>query len=290
MTPVAFLTMDDLHGYYSYDALVEKRLMRMGIKVTNVSWRSQTVNWSDFAMVVIRSPWDYQESPDAFLDALACINASSATLWNPLDVVHWNIQKTYLQTIESAGIDIVPTRFVDSPTCGEIVNAFDHFDTDQIVIKPVLGAGAKHAFWLRRDSAQSQLQAIESVYADRTALLQPFVPSVIDQGETSLIFIEDSFSHAVLKRPVAGDFRVQEEHGGIVRSIDCPAEMIALAQSTLQTAPQSLLYARVDLVELPDGRSAVMELELIEPSLFLKYAPESVDIFAEAIRRRRLTD
>lgn len=287
MKPIAFLTMDSLDDFVSYDALVAECLQARGVKVDNVSWRSQTVTWDNYEMVIIRSPWDYQQAADDFIAVLEAIDASTAVLWNPIDVVRWNIRKTYLQELHDRGITIVPTQFVQSPTESQIRGMFDVFDSDQIVIKPAVGANADDTFWLRPDSSPSELQQIALLYSGRLALVQPFIPSVIEYGEISLIFFDGVYSHSVLKTPKAGDFRVQEEHGSHIQSIAPDPALIEFSRRALEPVPQRTLYGRVDLVELPNGQPAVMELELIEPSLYLSYDADSVARFADAIQRFR---
>jgi glutathione synthase/RimK-type ligase-like ATP-grasp enzyme len=287
MSRIAFLTMDSLDGFISYDALVADCLAARGIAVENVSWRSSTANWDDYDVVIIRSPWDYQHSVNEFIAVLEDIDASDAVLWNPIDVVRWNVRKTYLQELHDHGITIVPTRFVESPVASQIREMFDVFESDEIVIKPVVGANANDTFWLRPDSLTDLLQQIEALYQGRLALLQPFIQSVVEYGETSHIFFDGQHSHSVLKTPKAGDFRVQEEHGSRIQLLQPDAAIIECAKRALQAVPQHTLYGRVDLVELSNGQQAVMELELIEPSLYLTYDADSAERFADAIQRFR---
>ncbi|MEI6538882.1 MAG: hypothetical protein WCO86_05055 [Planctomycetota bacterium] len=285
MSRIAFLTMDSLAEFVSYDELVADCLEARGIQVDNVSWRSRTVKWDDYEMVIIRSPWDYQQAADDFITVLESIDASAAVLWNPLEVVRWNVRKTYLQELQDRGITIVPTQFVQSPTVSQMRGMFEVFASDQIVIKPVVGANANDTFWLRQDSSAAELHEIEALYCRRLALLQPFIPSVIEYGETSLGVFGGECSHSVLKTPQTGDFRVQEEHGSRIQSIVPDPALIEFSRRILAPIPQRTLYARVDLVELPNGQPAVMELELIEPSLYLSYDTDSAARFADAIQR-----
>ena len=232
LKPIAFLTMDSLEGFVSYDAIVADCLVARGVAVDTVSWRSRSVKWGDYDMVIIRSPWDYQQAADEFLAVLETIDASTAVLWNPIDVVRWNVRKTYLQELHDRGITIVPTQFVQSPTESQIRSMFEVFESDQVVIKPVIGANANDTFWLRQDSSASELQQIELLYTGRLALLQPFIPSVIEYGETSLVFFDGEHSHTVLKTPKTGDFRVQEEHGSRIQSIVPDPALIEFSRRT----------------------------------------------------------
>ncbi len=280
---IAFLTMDSLEGFVCYDHLVRDVLVRRNIAVDDVSWRDQSACWDEFDAVIIRSPWDYQQAPEDFVRVLERIDHSRATLHNSLKLVRWNMRKSYLRELEAAGITIVPTVWLHSPSQSDLRSLFERLKSDQVVVKPVVGANADHAYWLNPHSEHAQFQLAEQAFRDSIALAQPFVPSIQSFGEVSLIFFGEHFSHAVLKTPKSGDFRVQEEHGGQILSWNPDPMLIEFASKCLHACPESTLYSRVDLVLLPDGSPAVMEVELIEPSLYLSYANDAPDRFADAI-------
>lgn len=286
MSRIAFLTMDSLEGFVSYDYLVRDILRQRGVEVDEVSWRNPQADWDQYKLVVIRSPWDYQASCSQFLDVLARIDASRANLQNPLKVVRWNVEKTYLRDLQDSGVTIVPTAWLQSPKVADLTNLFQQLNADQVVVKPFIGAGATDTFWLNADSSPELFQSIEALYQGRLALAQPFIESVLSYGEISLTFFGGEYSHTVLKTPKTGDFRVQEEHGGIIQRIDPDPEIIAFARRSLAAVQSDLLYARVDLVFLANQQPAIMELELIEPSLYLSYDDESPKRFADAIEDR----
>ena len=286
MSRIAFLTMDSLEGFVSYDYLVRDILQQRGLRVDEVSWRDPRADWDQYELVVIRSPWDYQQSCSQFLDVLARIDASRASLQNPLKVVRWNVEKTYLRDLQDSGVTIVPTAWLQSPRVADLTNLFQQLKADQVVVKPFIGAGATDTFWLNVDSSPELLQSIEVLYQGRLALAQPFIENVLSYGEISLTFFGGEYSHTVLKTPKSGDFRVQEEHGGIIQPIDPDPEVIAFARRSLAAVQSDLLYARVDLVFLENQQPAIMELELIEPSLYLSYDDESPRRFADAIEAR----
>jgi glutathione synthase/RimK-type ligase-like ATP-grasp enzyme len=217
---------------------------------------------------------------------LALIDASRANLQNPLKVVRWNVEKTYLRDLQDSGVTIVPTAWLQSPQVADLTNLFQQLKADQVVVKPFIGAGATDTFWLNSNSSLELLQSIETLYQGRLALAQPFIESVLSYGEISLTFFGGEYSHTVLKTPKSGDFRVQEEHGGIIQPIDPDPEVIAFARRSLAAVQSDLLYARVDLVFLENQQPAIMELELIEPSLYLSYDDESPRRFADAIEAR----
>lgn len=277
--------MDSLEQFVCYDYLVREVLIQRGIDVQEVPWRNPSVDWNVFDLVVIRSPWDYQQAPSEFLAVLDQIESSSATLLNSIATVRWNMRKTYLKDIEAAGGTIVPTKWLESPTVDQLKNLFEHLQSEQIVVKPVVGANADHAYWLRPTSDHRTFEAAVKVFQSSIALAQPFVESIQSFGEVSLIFFEDTFSHAVLKTPKADDFRVQEEHGGVIQRWQPDQTLIAFAQKCLSACPEKTLYSRVDIVFLSDNQPAVMEIELIEPSLYLTYCEESAERFADSIVR-----
>jgi glutathione synthase/RimK-type ligase-like ATP-grasp enzyme len=285
ITKIAFLTMDSLQGFVSYDGLVRDILIQRKIGVDEISWRNPDAHWEQYDLVVIRSPWDYQSNCDAFLQALEKIEQSTTRLENCLNIVRWNIRKSYLMELQQAGISIIPTAWLQSPSVSDIRLLFEQLQADNIVIKPLVGANADNAFWLRTDSSPEILQQVATIFQDGTALAQPFIDSVIHFGEISLIFFAGEYSHSVLKNPRSGDFRVQEEHGGVIRPYEPEPRIIEFARRSLQAVPEPTLYARVDVVLLPDHSPAMMELEIIEPSLYLSYDSESPARFADAIEK-----
>ena len=285
MTRIAFLTMDSLDGFVSYDGLVRDILFQRNIRVDEISWRTPDALWDRYDLVVIRSPWDYQSNCDAFLQSLERIHQSHARLENSLKIVQWNIQKTYLKELQKAGTAIVPTEWLQNPSVTDLRHLFAQLQSDNIVIKPLVGANADNAFWLHTESSFEILHEVVTVFQGRTALAQPFVDSVVRFGEISLTFFAGEYSHSVLKSPRSGDFRVQEEHGGVIRSYEPAPSIIEFARRSLQAVPAPTLYARVDVVLLSDHSPAIMELEVIEPSLYLSYDPAAPARFADAIEK-----
>lgn len=282
MRPCAFLTMDALGAFVTYDHLVHAPLAARGWAVDTVSWRATDVDWSDYEAVVIRSPWDYHSYPDRFLDVLETIDRSAARLENPLDLVRWNLHKTYLRDLEACGLPIVPTRWLDRLDAVTLAGLFDALGTDELVAKPVVGANADDTFRLRRDAATTDAFA---TFADRACMVQPFVEAVVDEGEFSLFYFGDAFSHAILKTPAPRDFRVQEEHGGSIRTVVPEPALRTVSDAVMATLTPRPLYARIDFVRLSTG-FALMEVELIEPSLYFPYDAASPERFADAFVER----
>jgi len=277
----AFLTMDSLEGFVTDDELAFEPLRELGWVVTSVSWRRPDVDWSQFEAVVIRTTWDYHLDLHAFLSVLERIDASGARLANPLPLVRWNAQKTYLQDLSFRGLPVVPTVWGASPDSTDVAGLFDELGSEEIVVKPVISASAHDTFRLSRDSDSAAEIAV--AFSGRELMAQPFVASIVDEGEQSLFYFGGEYSHAVRKTPKQEDFRVQEEHGGLIVPIDPPAGLIQLGRRCLGALDYPTLYARVDLVRLPSDDYALMELELIEPSLYFRMDAGAARRFARTL-------
>ena len=257
-------------------------LQVLGWDVEFVSWRDASANWNDFDAVYLCTPWDYPEDPDAFLGVLEAIDSSRARLVNGLDLVRWNLDKTYLRVIEEQGGAIVPTRWITAPGVGDIRASLEVFGSGSIVVKPVIGANAVDTFVVREDAGDAELESVAATFAGRRAMVQPYIESVETEGEYSLFFFSGEYSHAIRKVPAAGDFRVQEEHGADILSASAPDDLVAAAATIVGLVEPKPVYARADFVRGSDGRYLLLELELIEPSLYLRTNPGSGERFARA--------
>ena len=293
MKRCAILSMDSLEDFEAYDHLVEPFLHQLGWKTDTISWRQSDVNWSNFDLVVIRTPWDYQDEPERFMAVLEQIEASPAVLENSIDIVRWNIDKIYLKELEQKGVLLVPTiwheRLGEEALSEAQLNAmFAQVDSEQIVLKPRISANADNTFWLKQDSAGAELAQLNTAFSSRDFMAQPFMPAIIEEGEYSLFYFNGGYSHAILKTPKNQDFRVQEEHGGRLKTIEPEQELVRCAKVCIEAIDQvheTPLYARLDFVRHGDT-FALMEAELIEPSLYFNMDDSSPERFANAIEAR----
>jgi hypothetical protein len=285
MKSCAFLTMDTLDDFVCDDELAVEPLAELGWEVDFVSWRQPDSDWDLYDLVVIRSTWDYQKSPAAFLSVLESIEGSRARLENPLGLVRWNLRKTYLRDLEKSGVPVVPTLWCDVVDADRIVASFERLAVDETVLKPVVGANADHAFRLRREQVGDRLDALSRSYRDTPFLVQPFIDSILTEGEYSLFYFAGELSHAILKTPRESDFRVQEEHGGLIRPASVTSALATAGKQAMAALPVVPLYGRVDLVRGPSDVLQVMELELIEPALYFRMDPDSPHRFAKALDR-----
>jgi glutathione synthase/RimK-type ligase-like ATP-grasp enzyme len=279
--------MESLDGYISEgDEVAYEPLRDLGWHVEAVPWRRPDVDWGGFDAVVIRTTWDYHQEPKAFISMLDQVKRSGTPLENAFDLVLWNMNKTYLRDLERKGVPIVPTSWSSDlgPVNEETI--LQRLGTDDVVLKPVIGASAYLTFRLYPGSAAWR-EAAEAFH-HREYLAQPFIPSIVENGEYSLFFFGGLYSHTVLKTPQSHDFRVQEEHGGIIRAAIATHELIKAGERVMAAIGQVPLYARVDLVQMPDGGYALMELELVEPALYLRTDKGAANRFAHAIDRQFL--
>lgn len=281
MKRICFLSTDNLDGYTFDDDLAIEPLRELGWHVDTISWHDRSVDWNDFAAVIIRTTWDYQHHTEEFLDVLKKIDRSSAVLENLLDIVKWNLSKTYLREMKVRGCSIVPTIWDPVYTAESFDKWQAHFNSQELIVKPTVSATAQHTHRLTVFDPQ-----LAETFATREFMVQPFMPAIVTEGEYSLFYFGGKFSHAINKAPKAEDFRVQEEHGGIITAVQPDAGMLAAADKAVRSIGRELLYARVDLVRDANGQFVLMELELIEPALYFRMNADAAGLFASEFDRR----
>lgn len=277
--------MDNTDGWSIDAELGFPPLERLGWQVESVRWRAPATDWDRFDAVYIGTPWDYPEDPARFLSVLEAIDRSRAVLVNDLALVRWSMPKTYLRDLESGGAAIVPTLWYDDISAGLIARAFKHFSTGQVIVKPVVSTNATDTYWLTPDTVRERETQLLEIFRARPFVIQPFVGNIQSEGEYSLFYFDREFSHAIQKVPKPGDFRVQEEHGANIVSVMPEPSLLAAGDTVMRLVDPSPAYARADFVRGTDGRFMVMELELIEPSMYLRMDSDAPARFANAIDR-----
>lgn len=290
MPRCVFLTLNDSTGFVIDDELAYLPLAALGWSVEAISWRTPSCDWRARDAVVIRSTWDYVADPDGFLAVLGDIERAGVPLFNPLALVRWNIRKSYLRDLAQRGVAVVPTIWRERLIPGELPALIEKTGTNEVVIKPVVGLNAQGAFRLDAGSAGQPSAVLGSYYADRALMVQPFLSHVITEGEFSLIYFNGRLSHTILKTPQPHDFRVQEEHGGVIRAAQPEEALCAAGETALRALDSVPLYARADFVRSNDDRSFwLVELELIEPSLYLRMDAGAPARFAQALHEKSKT-
>lgn len=267
------------------DALVRRALESRGLRVARLSWSSPDFDWSEAACALFRSTWDYFHRIDEFKSWLDRI-PKQTRLVNDASLIRWNFDKHYLFDLQRSGIAIPPTNIMERGDPKLLASAFAEAGWTEAVLKPAISGAGRHTYRL----SPSNVDAHEPIYRElietEAMLLQEFRPEIIDAGETSLIFIDGRFSHAVRKTAKQGEFRVQDDHGGVACPHQPAADEVAFAEQALAVCPSPPVYARVDVLRTADGRWLLMELELIEPELFFRFRPEGADELAAAVTAR----
>jgi len=252
-----------------------------GLTLTPIRWTDTGLDWRRFAAVLVNCAWDYQDNHEAFLSTLDRIAALGLPVFNDPATVRWNIRKTYLREMEAKGVPIIPTHWPEAPTAADITAAMDAFGSDDVVLKRQVGGGAREQVRYTR----ANLPAAGPVM-DRPGMIQPFIPAIATEGEFSFLFVDGAFSHALLKRPKSGDYRIQAAYGGVSQAIDPTPEDRSAAQRVLDVLTSPPLYARVDMVRGAGGDLLLMELEVLEPYLFPEEGPGIGAMLGAALARR----
>ena len=288
MTEVAVLTPDPSDPSYAgqWPGVLERlgeALSLAEVTAVPTPWTEHVADASAltrFPLVLPLIVWGYHRDHDRWMQACATWAEAGLSLLNPPSVLGWNSDKSYLGRLADKGIAIPDTLWIDSPTRADVDAAFDRFATDQLVVKPRVSGGAWKTLRLSRGD-----RLVDAPQGP--AMIQPYLPTIETEGETSLLFFGGRLSHVVNKRPVPGEFRVQVQYGGGYTTLaEPPAGALALAEATLAAIDEDLLYARIDMAPDADGGWLLMEAELIEPDFYLANDPAKGAGFTKAVRAR----
>lgn len=270
---IAILTpADDYYVRWQDDAGIYKRLF--GDTLAFRVW-SNPGDLSGFDLILPLLVWGYPAQSTRWYGLLEAWEGLPFA--NGLETLRWNTNKTYLLDMSARGVPIVPTQLAAALGPVDMADARARFGSGPLIVKPTISGGAEGTYRLGPDDA------VPADVAGREMLIQPLMPAIAEEGEYSLFHFGGRLSHTILKRPAKGDFRVQEQFGGQEAGIDPPADALALAALALAAAPGPLMYARTDMVRDETGAFRLMELELIEPSLFLGHAKDGGAMFADAV-------
>jgi len=281
---VVFATCDDQPLVARDDQPLADALNALGVDVVPIPWTGiDPYSVLDAPPITLRSTWDYHRVPTLFVAWLDALADSGRLAMNPPHIARDNVDKIYLQRLESAGIAIPATRWLDRIDNDAIDRAMKEAGWDRAVLKPRIAATAYGTFLISGASSLSDEQLAPARASG--ALLQEVVPEIIADGETSIIYAGGAFSHAVVRRAKAGDFRVQQDFGGSGEAVSPSTALASFAASVMTRVPDSCLYARVDVVESSRG-PLLMELELIEPELYFLFVPEAAGRMAALIADR----
>jgi glutathione synthase/RimK-type ligase-like ATP-grasp enzyme len=286
VTRVCFVTCRRWPEISESDRLVVQALEGRGARVEGRAWNEPGADFDGFDAIVLRSNWDYHFDLEAFLAWLDRLERAGARVFNPPALVRWNVSKRYLIGLQAAGVPTVATALLEDETRAGLEAIMRGHGWRACVVKPEIGASAHDTRLVTGDTLADAATAIATGAIRRPVLVQPFVEEIRTRGEWSLVFIEGSLTHSVLKQPAAGDFRVQSHLGGTVRAAPAAPGVVGAARAALAALPEAPLYARIDAVETAAG-ALIMEVEVNEPGLFFTYAPPAAALrFAEALLAR----
>ena len=282
MLRLALATASKFPNLTEDDRLLIEPLARLGIQAHAAIWNDPDQDWSNSAAILIRSCWDYHLHPEKFLAWIQQIESANIPILNPAPLLRWNANKSYLRDLSVKVVPIVPTFWPEQNANPiNLQQKLCDLDWHNAVLKPRISATAYRTQVVSIDDAPAAQKVFDELHRGPGVMLQKYIGSITTQGEWSLMFLGGTFSHAVIKRPKPGDFRVQNDFGGTSHRADPPPHVLASATRAVE-AVDPTIYARVDGV-VEDNQFLLMELELIEPMLFLADHPEAPSRFAAAI-------
>ena len=264
------------------DWLLQEALQKHGLSSIRLDWEQPDVDWSAFRCAVFRTPWNYFERYGKFTTWLEQTEKQTRLI-NDSSTIWWNLDKHYLADLEQRGISVVPMRFLEAGSEMGLSQLLRETGWEEAVIKPCVSGGAWHTYRVNKDNADEIESVIRPLLEDYAFILQPFMNEIMESGEDSLMVINGEFTHAVRKIAKPGDFRVQDDHGGTYHLCTPTNEQIKLAEQAMDAIDPVPQYGRVDMVKDNDGCWSVMELELIEPELWLRLHPSAAEKLARAI-------
>ena len=294
MTDITLLTC---RAYYKPDnitpyiqnILLEQELLKsafesQGLKVDITYWDNPSYEWQQTKSVLFRTVWDYFERFDEFWDWLEQVKTKTRLI-NSYELIKWNIDKHYLRDLKNNGIQVVPTYFADRENNISLQEIANLNDWKHIVIKPAISASAFNTYKITNDEIEQKEQLFHELLQTHDMLVQPFFPTISELGEASLMVFGGKFTHAILKKAKAGDFRVQDDFGGTVHDYKPTEEEIKFAEKVFQSCTSLPIYGRVDIVWDSNKHIYLSELEIIEPELWIRNRPESANKIAEAVNK-----
>ncbi|MEE2901199.1 MAG: hypothetical protein VYC39_02670 [Myxococcota bacterium] len=273
--------------WYGEQVLLEDQLLiaaleKRQLTVNRKSWSDKNFDWAGTRLAIFRSTWDYFDRLSEFTTWLSNISLKTQ-LMNPYDLIRWNMDKHYLEDLSTMNIPVVQTSFRAQGSTANLASWCKLVGGDEWVLKPVVSGAARNTFRINASTIGRHESIYRALISEEDMMLQPFLSSVPKHGEVSIVVINGSTTHAVLKKAKAGDYRVQDDFGGTVHAHIATPEEVDVAQKAVAVCEPKPLYARVDLVRDNLGSIVVSELELIEPELWFRNNPEAAERLADGV-------
>lgn len=264
------------------DNFAKEALERKGLKVARTNWDNPYFDWTDTRYAIFKTTWDYFNRFDEFSKWLQETSLKTNFI-NPIETILWNIDKHYLLDLKELGINIPETIFMECGDKRSLKSLFTESGWKDCVLKPVVSGAGRHTYKINAENLSEYDTIYNELIQNESMMMQEFQHKVLSEGEITFVVFGGKFSHAILKKARAGEFRVQDDFGGTVHDYDASKEEIEFAEMVVSKCKPLPVYGRVDVIKDNKGKFAVSELELIEPELWFRNKPESADMYAEAI-------
>ncbi len=272
------------HNVFLEDFLVLEALRQEDLNVTRLAWDAK-FDWSSTKSVLFRTTWDYFDRFEEFSKWLEKVTKQTI-LFNSEQIIRWNIDKHYLNDLKRHGVPIAESYFIEKGSLKTLKEIHNQLGWTETVLKPCISGAARHTYKLNRETLQTHEAIFKELINTESLMLQPFQHHIVSRGEISMMVFNGQFTHAILKKAKAGDFRVQDDFGGSVHDYQPTKEEINFAENAVNACLELPIYARVDIFMDNDNQIALSELELIEPELWFRHCPEAANVLAKAIRKK----
>lgn len=266
----------------SEDALLKKELENQGLKVIRKDWASKDFNWEKTRYAIFRSTWDYFDRFDEFFKWIEKTKNKTKFI-NSVEIINWNIDKRYLQDLVDQNINVAATNFIEKDTQISLIELLKKYNWSEAILKPAISGAARHTYRITKKNVKNIQKIFDKLIKNECMLFQEFLKNIIKQGEISLIMISGEYTHSVRKIAKKNDFRVQDDHGGIVKKHNATRQEIDFAKQVIKSCPYQPIYARVDIVYDNYNLPSLSELELIEPELWFRNYPKAANKLAKQI-------
>lgn len=285
MKKIAFITSEDDPNLSKDDQLAIEPLHKLGYQVFPLIWDNPLDNVGVFDALIFRSCWNYHRKYSHFVRWVEQLKRLDIPIFNPVDISLWNLDKKYLIELKKKNILIPQTYLIHRATkidADTIKSIHEKISASHLVIKPSVSLNGHDTYLLPSQDDQAIINTLRSLPAEHDILIQEFIPDIKSSGEISLIYFNNEFSHAIRKTPAQQEFRIHSEYGGSRSAFQPDSVLIQQGKKILETVGQTLLFSRVDVIETQNG-AVLIELEIIDPMLFLGYSSQAPQRFAEAV-------
>ncbi|MCB0448344.1 MAG: hypothetical protein KDD03_12715 [Gelidibacter sp.] len=273
------------HNVFFEDFLVLEALRLEDLKAQRLAWDDPHFDWSSTKSVIFRTTWDYFNRFDEFSLWLSKVTQQTR-LFNSETIIRWNIDKHYLNALKQNGIHITKSFFIEKGSNTTLKEIHQQLGWTNTVLKPCVSGAARHTYKIDSETIEAHELIFKDLIANEAMMLQPFQHNIVTKGEISMMVFNGQFTHAILKKAKAGDFRVQDDFGGSVHEYQPTKEEIIFAELAVKACPELPIYARVDIFTDNNQQIALSELELIEPELWFRHYPKAATVLAKAIKEK----